>query len=135
LFGIPGIAGAASIPFVAHGEGAEGEFGDEDGAGRVEALDYGGVFVDGLMFESAGAPGSGVALHSKEIFGAPGESMEGTAVVATGDVGVGFARLVAGAVFGDGDAEVEDGVVAAEAGEVHVGEVGGGDFFAAEEVG
>ncbi len=135
MFGVPGIAGAASIPDITHSECAEGELGDEDGAGLVEALDDGGVFVDGLMFESARAPGGGVALDSEEILGAPGQAVEGTAVVSASDVGVGFAGLGEGAVFGEGDAEVEDGVVAAEAGDVHLGEVGGGDFAAADEAG
>ena len=96
------------IPFVAHGEGAEGELGDEDGAGCVEALDDGGVFVDGLVLESACTPGGGIALDGEEIFRAPGQAVERAAIVAVGDVGVGFAGLGEGALFGEGDAEVED---------------------------
>ena len=97
LFGIPGIAGSSAIPFVAHGEGAEGELGDEDGAGCVEALDDGGIFVEGLVLESAGTPRGGIALDGEEIFRAPWQAVEGTAVVSVGDVGVGFAGLGEGA--------------------------------------
>ena len=135
LFGIPGIAGASAEPDVAHGEGAEGELGDEHGAGRVEALDDGGVFIDGLMLEAAGSPGGGVALDGEQIFGAPGESVKRAAVFALCYVGVGFAGVGESAIFGEGDVEVEDGIVALESREVHLREVDGGDFAAADEVG
>lgn len=40
-----------------------------------------------------------------------------------------------GSVFGDGDDAVEEGVVAPEAADVHLREVSGGNFAAADEVG
>ncbi len=76
LIGIPGIAGAAAEPFVAHGESAEGELGDEDGSGGVEPLDDGGVLIEGLLFKAAGAPGGGIAFDGEEVLGAPGDAVE-----------------------------------------------------------
>lgn len=87
------------------------------------------------MLETAGSPGGGVAFDGEEIFGAPGKAVEGTAVAAAGEIGVGFAGVGEGAVFGEGDVEVEEGIVALEAGDVHAGEVDGGDFAAADEIG
>jgi hypothetical protein len=119
---VPGIAGASAEPLVAHGECAEREFGDEDCAGCVEALDYGCVFVEGLMLEAARAPGGGIAFDGEQVFCAPGDAVQRAAVFAGGDFFVGFFGLGEGAVLGEGDDEVEFGVVALEAGEVHLGE-------------
>src|SRR6202161_3981743 len=119
-----------AIPFVAHGEGAEGELGDEDRACSVETLDHGGIFIDGLVLESAGAPGGGIALYGEEVFRSPGQPVQGAAVVAVRNVGVGFARQVEGALLSERNAEEQHEVVALEAGQVHLGEVDGGNFAA-----
>ncbi len=68
------------------------EFGDEDGAGGVEALDYLGVVVECLPAEAAGAPGGGVALDGEEVLAAPGDAVERAAVLAGGDLGVAWRR-------------------------------------------
>ncbi len=60
--------------------------------------------------------------------------MQRAAVVAAGNVGVGFARVGEGAVFGEGDAEVEERVIALEPRDVHLREVDRGDFLAPDEV-
>ena len=69
---IPGIARAAAEPFVAHGESAERELGDEHRAGGVEALDNGRVVVDDLMFKSTRTPGGGIAFHGEQVFAPQG---------------------------------------------------------------
>jgi hypothetical protein len=46
-------------------EGAEGEFCDEYCSGFVEALDYCGVVVEGLVFVRCGAPCGGIAFDGE----------------------------------------------------------------------
>ena len=101
----------------------------------VEPLDHGGVFIDDLVLEAACAPGGGIAFDGEQILGAPGNAVQRAAVLARGDLVVGFSGLRQGAVFGEGDDEVQRGIVALEAGEVHLGQVDGGDLAAADEVG
>src|SRR6185312_16083077 len=96
---VPGVAGAASEPPVAHGERAEGEFGDENGSGGVEALDHSGVLVDDLMLEATGSPGGGITLSGEQVLGSPGQAVERAAIFARGDFAVGFACLCGGARF------------------------------------
>jgi len=59
------------------------------------------------VLEAARAPGGGVALDGEEVFRAPGDAVEGAAVVAGGDLFVGFAGLGEGAFLSEGDDEVE----------------------------
>ena len=72
---IPWIARDAAEPMIAHSQCAEGKLGDQDGAGFVEALHHGGVFVDDLLFETPGTPGSWITFHCEQIFGAPGQAV------------------------------------------------------------
>ena len=138
LLGVPGVAAADAglvPPEVALGEGAHGEFGDENGAGGVEAFDDFCVFVEGLGLKAGGAPGGGVAFDGEEILAAPGDAVEGSAGFAGCGFGVHGGGLPEGTVFGEGDDEVKLGVEALEAGEVHLRERGGGDAFGADEFG
>ena len=80
------------------------------------------------MLEAACAPGGGVAFDGEEILCAPGNAVEGSAIVAGGDLFVGFAGLGEGALFSEGNDEVEFGVVALEASEEHLGEGERGDL-------
>src|SRR6185312_9596101 len=132
---VPGVAGAASEPPVAHGECAEVEFGDEDGSGGVEALDHSGVLVDDLMLEATGSPGGGITLSGEQVLGSPGQAVERAAIFAGGDFAVGFACLCEGALLGEIDDEVQYRVVALEAREVHLGEVERRNFAAADKAG
>ena len=115
------------------GEGSHGELGDEDGAGGVEAFDYLGVFVEGLGFEAGRTPGCGVAFDGEEVFGAPGNAVEGAARFVGGEFVIGGGGLGEGSLFSEGDDEVEGGVVALEACQVELGEVDGGELAGAEE--
>ena len=89
LRGIPRIARAPAEPLVAHGQRAERELGDEHGAGRIEPLDHGCVFIEGLMLESARAPRGRIAFDGEQIFRAPGNAVQRAAIFARGDFFVG----------------------------------------------
>ena len=62
-----------------------------------------------LLFEATCSPGGGIAFHGEQILRAPGQAVQRAAIFSCGDVGVGFAGLREGAVFGDGDDEVQRG--------------------------
>ena len=96
FFEEPGVHGLAAEPDVVEGEGAEGEFCDEDGAGGVEACGDGGVGGGDAVLEGFGAPGGGDVGGVEEIFCAPGDAVEWAAVVAGGDLGVGWLWLARG---------------------------------------
>ena len=84
--------------------------------------------------EAGRAPGGGVAFDGEQIFSAPGDAVERAAVMAGGELAVGSGGLCEGAVFGEGDDEVQRGVVAFEAREVELGEVDGGQLAAAKKL-
>jgi collagen type III alpha len=132
---VPGIEGLAAEPDVVEGEGAEGELGDEDCASLIEAVDDGGVGGWDAVAEGLGAIGGGNAGGVEEVFGAPGDAVEGTAVVASGHFLIGAAGLLEGVVGGEGDDAVEPGVEAAEAVEVDLREALGGELAALDPAG
>src|SRR5436190_1486061 len=59
FFEEPGVHGLAAEPDVVEREGAEGELGDEDGSGFVEAGGDGGVGGGDAVLEGFGAVGGG----------------------------------------------------------------------------
>jgi len=125
--GEPGVHGLAAEPDVVEGEGAEGELGDEDGAGLVEAGGDGGVGGGDAVAIGFGAPGGGDPGGVEEVFGTPGDAVEGAAVVAGGYFLVGLPGLGQGVVGGEGDDAAELGVEVLETGEVDIGEALGGE--------
>ena len=76
-------------PDVVEGEGAEGELGDEDGSGFVEAGGNGGVGGGDAVLEWLGAIGGGDVGGVEEVFRAPWNAVEGASVVAGGYFGIG----------------------------------------------
>ena len=142
LLGVPGIAGAGAglvcafgiAPEIALRERAHGELGDEHGAGGIETLDDFGVFVEGLILEAGRAPGGGIAFDGEKVFGSPGDAVKRAAVVAGGEFAIGGGGLCERAVFGEGDDEVQRGVVALEAREVELREVDGGELAVAKKL-
>ena len=76
----------------------------------------------------------GIAFDGEEVFGSPGDAVERAAVVAGGEFAVGGGGLREGALFGEGDDEVQRGVVALEAREVELGELDGGELAVAKKL-
>ncbi len=110
FFEEPGIHGLAAEPDVVEGEGAEGEFGDEDGAGFVEAPRDSRVGGGDTVTEGLGAVGGGDAGSVEEIFRSPGDTVEWAAIVTRGCFGIGFLCLLEGVVGGEGDDAVQFGI-------------------------
>ena len=110
-----------------------GELCDEDGAGGVEALDDFSVVVKVLVFKAGGAPGGWVAGDGEEVFAAPRDTVQRAAQFAGCDLGVGGGCLFHRAVFGEVDDEVQLWVIALEAREVELRQVGRGDFAGAKQ--
>src|ERR1019366_6597761 len=111
---------SVSEPIGAHGQRAQRELGHQHGSGSIQALDNGGVFIKRLVLEAARAPGRGVAFHSKQIFCAPGNAVERTTIFSGGNLGIGSLGLGQGSFLSKRDHEVQSGVVALQAGEVHL---------------
>ena len=128
FFEEPGVQGLAAEPDVVEGEGAEGELGDEDGSGFVEALGDGGVGGGDAVAEGFGAVGGGDVGGVEEVFGSPGDAVEWAAVVAGCYFGVGFLCLLEGVVGGEGDDAVELGIELLDAVEVDLCEVLAGEL-------
>ena len=92
----------AAEPDVVEGQGAEGELGDEDGTGGVEAFGDSGVGGGDAVLEGFGPPGGGDVGSVKEIFCTPRYAVKGAAIVAGGDLGIGGFGLREGVVAGAG---------------------------------
>ena len=122
LRGIPRIARAAAVPHIAHGKRTQRELGDEDRACRIETLNDRRVFVDDLVLEAACAPRGGIAFYGEQIFCAPGNAVQRTAIFACGDFCVGGPGLGERAFLGEIGEEVQLRVIVLEAVEVHLGE-------------
>ncbi len=100
FFEEPGVHGLAAEPDVVEGEGAERELGNENCAGGVEAFGDGGVDGGDAVLEGFGAIRGGDVRGVEEVFGSPGDAVEGTAVVSGGNLGVGLLGLREGVVAG-----------------------------------
>src|SRR5947209_19316707 len=100
----------------------------------IKARDDGRVFIEGLLLESTGAPGRAVALYAKQVFAAPRNAMQRSAIFAGGDFAVGFARLRLCALVSEGDDAVKLRVESLEAFEIHRGEIAGRDAFCADQL-
>ena len=116
------------------GKRAKRKLGDEHGTGGIEPLDDRGIFVDFLVLETTRTPGGGIPGDREQIFRAPWQAVKRAAIGAFTQVGIGLARVSHGALFSEGDDEMEQRVVALEAAEVHLGERDGADLFAADEL-
>ena len=87
------------------------------------------------MLEAASAPGGGIAFDREQIFCAPGQSVQRTAIGSRGDFGVGGFGLSHGAFFGQRDEEMQSGIEAANPFDIHFRECDGRDFFGANVLG
>ncbi len=133
LRGIPWIARLGTEPAVVHRERAQAEFCDEHGASCVEAFYDCGVLVEFLVFEAACAPRGGITRDSEQIFSAPRKPVQWTAMFSPGEIAVCFFGFCDGAVFGERDDEVQQGIVALEAVEIHLRERERRNLFRAHE--
>jgi len=79
------------------------ELAGEDGAGGLEFFDYGGVERGLEAGEDFAAGGGGGGLGVEKILDGDGDALEGAAVEAAGEVGVGGAGGGEGGVFGEGE--------------------------------
>ena len=59
------------------------------------------------MFEAAGTPCSGIAFDGEQIFRAPGNAVQRSAIFAGSDFGVGGLSLRERTLFGEVDDEVQ----------------------------
>ncbi len=100
-----------------------------------EPLHDRGVLIDHLVLEAAGAPCRRVAFDGEQILGAPWETVQRSAVLASRDIAIGFRGLRTGAVCGERDHTVQPGVEPAEPGEIHVGQRGRRDLAAFHQCG
>ena len=123
LLRIPGVAGAGAEPEISLGQRAERGLGDQDRASLIESLDDGGVVVEVLRFEAAGAPCGGIALDREQVLASPRNSVQRSPVVAGGDLGVGLSSLFERPLLRERNDEVQSWIEALEAREVHLREL------------
>ena len=89
LIHLPRVLRRGAEPDVTLGELAKCQLRDEHGSCRVEPLHDGGVGVNHLLLEWAGAPRRLVTADGEKIFRAPRNSVQRPAVVAAPNLGVG----------------------------------------------
>ena len=115
-------------PNVVERESAEAELREENGAGGVEALDDGGVFLGNAIAERLRAIGGGNAGGVEKILAAPGNAVKRTAIFSGGDFCVGLFGLGEGEIAGEGDDAAELGIELLDAAQIDVREALGGEF-------
>ena len=107
FFKKPWVHGLPAEPNIVESEGAEGELGNKNGTGVVEALGDGGVSGGNTVAKWFSPVGGGYVGGIEEIFSPPWDAVEWAAVVAIGYLGVSGFRLRQSVVGGEGDDAVE----------------------------
>ena len=120
FFEEPRVHGLPAEPDVVEGERAEAELGDQHGAGVVQALHDGGVFVGNAVAEGLGAVGGGDAGGVEQVLAAPGNAVQRAAIFSGGDFLVGLLRLCESEIAGEGDDAAQLGIELLDAVEIDV---------------
>jgi hypothetical protein len=89
-------------PDISLRELAEGELGDQDGAGRVEPLHHGRGGIEHLVPEEGRSPGGGIARYRQQVLGTPRNAVQRPAILARLDLGVGRRGLAERPLLGRG---------------------------------
>jgi hypothetical protein len=100
LLEIPGVLGSARVPVAAHRQLAHREFRDQHRARLAEPLDDRCVMIGNLLAERRHPPRRANALGGEQVFGAPGNAMQWSAIAAGGDLAVGLRGLFERQLFG-----------------------------------
>ena len=69
-----------------------------------------------------------VTARRQQVFGAPGDAVQGTAIASAGDFVIGAFRLFDGEFFGVSGDAFERGIVALEPADEHLGQLERGDL-------
>ena len=97
-------------------------------------MDHDGVFINGLLLETPGAPSGAVAFDRQQIFCAPWQPVQRATIFSGSEVAVGFSGLGLGTIISEGDVEFEQWVVPLEAREVHLCQSDGGNFLGSNQL-
>ena len=97
-----GVFRRAAMPDIAAGQRAQCQLGDQHRACLLKPLHDGRVIVKHLVFEWHRAPAGGIAARCQQVFRAPWDAMQRTAIQAAGDFVIGAFGLRYGEVFGVG---------------------------------
>ena len=109
--GVPRVSGLGAVAGRPHhGEFAHGELAEHGSTGFAEAFGDGGVGIGDTVIKSEAAVGSADAPGVAEVFKGYGNTVEGAAGIARGELAVGVLGLLKGEVGGGGEEGVE-GVV------------------------
>ena len=128
FFQQPRVHGLAAEPDVVERQRAHAQFGDEHGAGLMQAVDHGGVLGRHAIAVWLGAVGGRDAGGIDQIFGAPRDAVQRTAILAGSDLQVRLFGLRQGQVAGERDHAAQLGVEALDAVQIDAREALGGEF-------
>ena len=134
LRGIPGISGLASVPRITHRQGAKRELRHQHRARSIKPLHNRRIFLDCLLFKTAGSPCRWVTLHRQQILCAPGQAVQRPAIFPRGDLAIHLFGLRTRAFFGQRHNELQRGVVSLQSLQVHVRQRSGAHFFRSHQL-
>ena len=134
---IPGIVGGVKEGGLgaAGGKFAHGELTEVNGAGLAQAGSDGGVDFGESLFVDLRLGGGSDTFDIKEVFVGDGDAVEGAAVSAMKNFGLGDAGFGESLFREEDCVEVKLGVEAADSVQIGAGEVDGGEVAALDEAG